>query len=56
MIVSSIIFIIKQSLDNIKIWLEEISQHRTDNTKMLLIGNKSDLISQRAIDFTKAKV
>lgn len=55
-IIKFIIISFKESFDNLKFWSEEIKHHRNDDTKMLLIGNKSDLISQRAIDFTKAKV
>ena len=36
-------------------WLEEISQHASDGARRILIGNKSDLEDERAVDATRAR-
>jgi Ras-related protein Rab-1A len=46
----------KESFDNIKIWLQQIEQYGNNDTIKLLIGNKSDLINERKIQYEKAKV
>ena len=37
-------------------WLERIDQHASDNVKKLLVGNKCDLTSKRAVDHAVAQV
>ncbi len=37
-------------------WLEGIDQHASDNVKKLLVGNKCDLTSKRAVDHAVAQV
>ncbi|CAF1120705.1 unnamed protein product [Rotaria sordida] len=44
-----------KSFENIKIWLEGIDHHVSDNVKKLLVGNKCDLTSKRAIDYAVAQ-
>jgi Ras-related protein Rab-1A len=46
----------KESFDNIKIWLEEIDRYGNNDTKKLLVGNKSDLKSKRVIEYKIGKV
>lgn len=48
--------IIKESFDNIKIWLEEINKSGNTDAKKILIGSKCDLTSKRVIDREKAVV
>jgi Ras-related protein Rab-1A len=40
----------QNSFNNVKTWLNEIDRFATDGVNKLLVGNKSDLISQRAVD------
>ncbi len=39
-----------------KMWLQMIDQNANENVKKLLVGNKSDLTSNRVVDYAKAKV
>jgi len=38
-----------ESFHNISIWLNDIQHHCLDNVQLILVGNKSDLVSSRAI-------
>ncbi len=37
-------------------WLQVIDRNANQNIKKLLVGNKSDLTSNRVVDYAKAKV
>jgi len=37
-------------------WLQAIDQQADENVKKFLVGNKSDLISNRVVDHAKAEV
>ena len=39
-----------------KQWLEEIECNTFGNIPKLLVGNKSDLVSRKVVDFSTAKV
>jgi len=45
-----------ESFTNVNRWMSDLSRyHNLDSVAMLLIGNKSDLIDSRQVDFTTAK-
>lgn len=46
-----------ESFEHIKQWMHEIEAHRRgcDEVKLLLVGNKSDLVSRKVVDYTVAK-
>lgn len=37
-------------------WLQQIDQYGNNDTKKLLVGNKSDLKTKRVVEYEKAKV
>ena len=43
------------SFTNVKQWLSEIERYACENVNKLLVGNKSDLTSKRAVDYQVAK-
>ena len=43
------------SFTNVKQWLQEIDKYATENVNKLLVGNKCDLTSKRAVDTQTAK-
>jgi len=43
------------SFNNVKQWLQEIDRYACENLNKLLVGNKCDLVSQKAVDYTTAK-
>jgi Ras-related protein Rab-1A len=43
-----------ESYNNVKQWLHEIDRYANDNVNKLLVGNKSDLTSKRAIEYSLA--
>ena len=45
-----------ESFNNVKTWLNEIDRYANENVNKLLVGNKSDLTSKRAVDYQTAKV
>lgn len=45
----------QESFNNVKQWLSEIDRYASDNVNKLLVGNKSDLTSQRAVPYETAK-
>ncbi len=45
-----------ESFNDLKIWLSEITKHGGENVNKLLVGNKSDLDSQRAVTFEQGQV
>jgi Ras-related protein Rab-1A len=40
---------------NVKQWLQEIERYACENVNKLLVGNKADLTSKRAVDTNTAK-
>ncbi|KAF5830200.1 small GTP-binding protein [Dunaliella salina] len=44
-----------ESFNNVKTWLNEIDRYANENVNKLLVGNKSDLTSKRAVDYQTAK-
>lgn len=45
----------QETFDNVKTWLQEIDKFASDNVNKLLVGNKSDMASQRQVDYNTAK-
>mmetsp|Transcript_30081 Transcript_30081/g.65779 ORF Transcript_30081/g.65779 Transcript_30081/m.65779 type:complete len:204 (+) Transcript_30081:66-677(+) len=43
------------SFTNVKQWLNEIDRYASENVNKLLVGNKNDLTSQRAVSFEQGK-
>ncbi len=39
----------RSSFENVEIWLSELKTHADTGTKIILVGNKSDLQEQRAV-------
>ncbi|KAH9619453.1 hypothetical protein KSS87_008749 [Heliosperma pusillum] len=44
-----------ESFNNVKQWLNEIDRYASDNVNKLLVGNKCDLASNRAVPYETAK-
>jgi len=44
-----------QSFKNVKQWLQEIDKYATEQVKILLVGNKSDLSTKRAVSYEEGK-
>ncbi|CAL4076860.1 unnamed protein product [Meganyctiphanes norvegica] len=44
-----------RTFENVKMWLQEIDRYASENVEKLLVGNKSDLIDKRVVDFEVAK-
>ena len=45
----------KESFEAVKGWLNEIDRYANENVNKLLVGNKSDLTSQKVVDYATAK-
>lgn len=45
-----------ESFNNVKQWLHEIDRYASENVNKLLVGNKSDLTSKRAVTAEQGKV
>ncbi|XP_034976772.2 ras-related protein ORAB-1-like [Zootoca vivipara] len=45
----------QDSFNNMHLWLEEINRYASENVNKLIVGNKSDLTSKKAVDYTAAK-
>ena len=45
----------QQSFDNVQNWIRDIEQNNTQKVKMLLLGNKHDLITKKVVDYVTAK-
>eukprot|EP01105_Mastigella_eilhardi_P027236 TRINITY_DN82_c0_g2_i2.p1 TRINITY_DN82_c0_g2~~TRINITY_DN82_c0_g2_i2.p1 ORF type:complete len:205 (-),score=67.94 TRINITY_DN82_c0_g2_i2:190-804(-) len=43
------------SFNNVKQWLQEIDRYACENVNKLLVGNKSDLSTKRAVEYNTAK-
>jgi len=44
-----------ESFNNVKQWLQEIERYACENVNKLLVGNKSDMVQKKIIDFSTAK-
>jgi len=44
-----------ESFENVKGWLTEIDRYASENVKKLLIGNKSDLVERKVVEYSAAK-
>jgi Ras-related protein Rab-1A len=44
-----------ESFNNVKQWLHEIDRYASDNVNKLLVGNKCDLTTKRAVEYEAAK-
>ncbi|KAL1461563.1 hypothetical protein WDU94_013448 [Cyamophila willieti] len=45
----------QETFNNLKQWLEEIDRYACDNVNKLLVGNKNDQTSKKAVDYEDAK-
>lgn len=43
------------SFKNVRQWLQEIDRYAGENVNRLLVGNKSDMVAKKIVDFTTAK-
>ena len=46
----------QESFNNVKKWLKHIDSYAPENVPTLLVGNKSDEVSKKVVDFSTAKV
>lgn len=44
-----------ESFNNVKQWLNEIERYACENVNKLLVGNKSDLVSKKVVEYETAK-
>ena len=45
----------RASFDNVSNWIKQLKDHATDSVTILLIGNKSDLISEREVSYQEGQ-
>lgn len=45
----------RDSFENIKNWMNEITKYASENVNRLLVGNKSDMDSRRAVSYEEGK-
>lgn len=45
----------KVTFDNVKIWLKEVERYTTPNVRVLLVGNKSDMIHKRVVTYDEGE-
>ena len=43
------------TFSNVKQWLQEIDRYAVEGVNKLLVGNKSDLVTKKAVDYAVAK-
>jgi Ras-related protein Rab-1A len=44
------------TFNNVKQWLQEIDRYASEGVNKLLVGNKSDLVQKKVVDYQAAKV
>ena len=45
-----------ESFENVRMWLKEIERYAADYVEKLLIGNKSDLVAKKVVEYSIANV
>lgn len=45
----------EESFEHVEEWLSEVNRHASENTIKLLVGNKADLLDERAVSTEKAQ-
>ena len=50
------LFFAQESFEHVEEWLMEVNRHASSNTIKLLVGNKADLVSQKAVTEEAAQV
>lgn len=45
-----------ESFANVRMWLKEVERYGSEGVSKLLVGNKSDLTSKRAVEYSAGKV
>eukprot|EP00743_Colponemidia_sp_Colp-15_P000747 GILK01000826.1.p1 GENE.GILK01000826.1~~GILK01000826.1.p1 ORF type:complete len:205 (+),score=29.79 GILK01000826.1:166-780(+) len=45
----------KESFDHVEEWLSEVNRYASENTSKLLVGNKCDMATEKAVDTDTAK-
>jgi hypothetical protein len=48
-------WLIPDSFNNVKQWLQEIDRYATEGVNKLLVGNKSDMSDKKVVEYTVAK-
>ena len=43
------------TFSNVKQWLQEIDRYATEGVNKLLVGNKSDMVDKKVVEYTVAK-
>jgi GTPase SAR1 family protein len=46
----------QETFNNVKQWLQEIDRYASEGVNKLLVGNKSDLVDKKQVDFEAANV
>ena len=44
-----------ETFKNVKGWLQEIERYASEDVKKLIIGNKSDLVERKVVEYSAAK-
>jgi GTPase SAR1 family protein len=45
----------EQSFENVKNWLDQISDHASEHAQLILVGNKSDMVRERCVDSSRGE-
>ena len=44
-----------ETFSNVKGWMQEIERYASEDVKKLIIGNKSDLVERKVVEYSAAK-